>query len=269
MLSNLLGRTMTGTVCGNTALEALAAGLNPLPPKQDGSKAPDASEWGSYQHRMSTEAKVDAWYGNGRSGLGLVCGAISGGLEMFEFEGRAVDAGVADAFIDAAERCDLSELVSRIAQGYTERTPSGGLHWFVRTDTPTTTKLARNPERLPLIETKGEGGYAIVAPSSGSVHPTGEPWELIAGGFATIATITAGEHDALHQRSTRARSRPSPTTLVRTWVVTVLEHTGTMATCSPARVSSHWPGWRPPLPAGGRNTSRSGVRRSNGAHPRT
>jgi hypothetical protein len=48
-----------------------------------------------------------------------------------------------------------------------------------------------------LIETRGEGGYTILAPSNGRVHPRGGAWRLEAGGFATIATIDRDERDAL------------------------------------------------------------------------
>lgn len=181
------------------ALAAHHAGLSVQPPKEDGTKAPDAAEWVSRQTIRATEDEVRRWYANGRTGLGVITGAVSGGLEMFEFEGRAIDAGLGEAFIDAAEASGLGELVSRIAEGYTERTPSGGLHWLFRTDAPVTAKLASGPDRLCLIESKGEGGYTITAPSYGSVHPTGGPWELVAGGFDSIATITPQEHAELHR----------------------------------------------------------------------
>jgi RecA-superfamily ATPases implicated in signal transduction len=201
---------MTASPILPDALAAHAAGLCVLPPTEDGSKAPFGDKWKKFQTTRSTEAEVQAWYANGRTGLGIVCGKVSGGLEMFEFEGRAVDAGMADAFVDAADACGLGDLVGRIAEGYTEATPSGGLHWLFLTESPVTTKLARRPateEELvedpdnrvkPLIETKGEGGFTIIAPSHGKVHPTGKPWALVAGGFATIATISAEEHQALH-----------------------------------------------------------------------
>lgn len=190
------------------AMEAHEAGLSVLPPREDGTKAPDADEWTSRQAVRATEAEVRAMYANGRRGLGLVCGAVSGGLEMFEFEGRAIEAGLADALIDAAEACGLGELVGRIAEGYTEATPSGGLHWLFRTESPITTKLACGPDRLPLIETKGEGGFTITAPSHGTVHPSGQPWRMVAGSFATIATITAEEQAELHRLAATFDQRP-------------------------------------------------------------
>jgi len=204
------------------ALEATRSGLRVLPPREDGSKAPDAGEWKQCMTTRATEAEVRDFYANGRTGLGIVCGAVSGGLEMFEFEGRAIDAGVADAFIDAADACGLRPLVDRIALGYTEATPSGGLHWLFRTESPVSTTLARrratdeemaeDPDKRVklLMETKGEGGFTITAPSHGTVHPTGNPWTLITGGFATIAAITAEEQQALHDLARTFDQIPRP-----------------------------------------------------------
>jgi hypothetical protein len=63
----------------------------------------------------------------------------------------------------------------------------------------TESELAANPtdKVKVLIETRGEGGYCITAPSSGPVHSTGQPWRLVAGGFDSIATITDEERDEL------------------------------------------------------------------------
>ena len=49
-----------------------------------------------------------------------------------------------------------------------------------------------------LIETRGEGGFTVVAPSGGRSHPTGLPWTAITGTPATIPTISADDRDALY-----------------------------------------------------------------------
>jgi P4 family phage/plasmid primase-like protien len=51
-----------------------------------------------------------------------------------------------------------------------------------------------------LIETRGEGGYVIVAPSQGPVHPTGNPWVLGYGCEpGRVPTITWEQREALVQ----------------------------------------------------------------------
>lgn len=199
----------TRSAVRDAALAAHAAGLCVVPPAEDGSKAPIGT-WKRYMLARSTPEELDGWYGP-RTGIGLVCGRVSGGLEMLELEGRAVADGLLESFLDAAIAAGLGPLVERIAAGYQEWTPSGGVHWLMRVPTPrASTVLARRPaapEELVarpgdrtkvLIETRGEGGYTIVAPSDGSVHPLGSPWVLEAGGFDTITAISDEERDRLH-----------------------------------------------------------------------
>ncbi len=180
------------------ARSALAAGLCVLPPKDDGSKRPDVPSWAAYQSRRSTVTEIDSWYAGGRTGVGVVCGAVSGGLEMLEFEGRAVDAGLPARYRELAEAAGLGELLTRVLNGYMETTPSGGYHVLYRVPTPLgNTRLAAQPDGLVLVETRGEGGYCVTAPSNGHVHPSGGCWQIVTGGFDSIATITDAERDEL------------------------------------------------------------------------
>src|SRR5262249_44095814 len=96
------------------ARTALRAGLRVLPPKEDGTKAPDANEWTSKQQARATEAEVRAWYANGRTGLGIVCGAVSGGLELLEFDCRETW----HEYQRLAEDAGLSGLLARVEDGY-------------------------------------------------------------------------------------------------------------------------------------------------------
>ena len=184
------------------ARDAWRAGICLVPPREDGSKRPDG-DWKQYQRRKPTSDELAGWFGNGRTGLGGVMGAISGNLELFEFDNL-------DTYRDfkaAAVAADLGPLIERVEQGYSETTPGGGVHWFYRcAEIAGSTELAKRP--LPpdaagrprfdvLIETKGEGGYAVLAPPYGRVHPSGEPYRVLAGSFATIATIAPDERRAL------------------------------------------------------------------------
>ena len=188
---------------------AYDAGLCPIPPRSDGSKAPAVPEWKSFQAQRPSLAEVLQLFGTS-TGIGVICGAVSGGLEMLEIEGRAVREGIFDEFRDRADEWGLGHLLARLCIGYWERTPSRGAHWLYRCPTiGPNTRLAQRPataEELAehagqrtavLIETRGEGGYVITAPSYGPVHPTGLAWEIVAGNFATIPTITAEEREAL------------------------------------------------------------------------
>lgn len=191
----------TATDVRDTARAASAAGISVVPPAEDGTKRP-LGQWAAYQAAAPSADQLDAWYaGDGRSGVGFVCGAVSGNLECLEFEDRET----LSAFVAAADAVGLGELVNFVTGGYCEATPGGGYHWLYRCDEITgNTKLARRVdpgtgEIAVLIETRGEGGYVIVAPTNGKVHPTGGRYELVDGGVDTIRTISARARRELHQ----------------------------------------------------------------------
>jgi Protein of unknown function (DUF3631)/Bifunctional DNA primase/polymerase, N-terminal len=190
-------------ILDNAPLAFRDAGYCAIPAAVTGTKQPwpDGPAWERYKSELPDRSQVSAWFSNGRyDGFGLVCGAVSGGLEMLELEGRAVAAGIHVAYRDALADHGLAEVWQRVVTGYTETTPSGGLHILYRVDGKSrgNTRLAVTAAGEPLIETRGEGGFTIVAPSAGRTHPTGKPWRLSRGGPATIATITSEERDALH-----------------------------------------------------------------------
>ena len=188
------------------------AGCSVVPASADGSKAP-AGNWLLYQSQRPAIGQVRAWLGNGTyDGFGLVCGAVSGGLEMLELEGRAVTGGVLTAYRDLLGDHGLGALWERVASGYTEVTPSGGVHVLYRVDGKPrgNVKLARNAAREVLIETRGEGGFTVVAPSGGRTHRTGMPWQLARGGPAAIAVITEDERDALYAIASLLDQTPPP-----------------------------------------------------------
>ena len=189
-----------------TAQAFAQAGCCVIPTKPDGSKAP-AFQWKEYQHHHPTADQLHTWFSpvNDRGmfdGLGLVCGSVSGGLEMLELEGRAEHLG--EQLRQLLTDHGSAELWTRICSGYLERTPSGGIHWLYRVDgeAKKNTKLARRPGNEGtvevLIETRGEGGYVVVAPSGGRTHPTGLPWSMLAGDPSTIPVISEDERDLLH-----------------------------------------------------------------------
>ena len=184
----------------SAATAAARAGISVVPPLEDGTKRPLGS-WKRYQDQPATKAELERWYGV-RTGVGFVCGAVSGGLELLE-----LDSDFYAEFKATAEGVGLGPLLERIEGGYLERSPGGGWHLlYFCSEIRGNTKLARRPgpadeQGRPsvevLIETRGEGGYVVVAPSNGRVHPSGGRYELLRGGPATIATITDAERDQL------------------------------------------------------------------------
>jgi putative DNA primase/helicase len=189
------------------------AGCAVIPIRADGSKAPLVA-WKPYQHSRPDRIQVENWFAGGPPGIGVICGAASENLEMLELEGRAVAEGLGQALIELLDVAGLAGLWDRItAGGYWERTPSGGVHLLYRVDgvpVDGNLKLARRPateeELLQdprhkvkiLAETRGEGGYTIVAPSFGTVHETRRPWIALGDSVpARIPTISGDERRAL------------------------------------------------------------------------
>lgn len=185
----------------DTALALHAAGIVALPVRTDGSKAPGLGSWKTYQQQHPTIDELLGWFGtDSTDGIGVLTGAISGNLEMVELEGRAVMDGALDQLVDLAYDNGIAELFDKVRQGYTESTPSGGIHLLYRvTDGAVrrNTKLARDEARQVLAESRGEGGFVVIAPSHGRSHPSGLAWHLHAGSIAQIADITADERDLL------------------------------------------------------------------------
>lgn len=164
--------------------------------------------WKHRQNERPEPERLERWFRDeGRKAIGIVCGKVSGGLELLEFE----TAEAFDEFQELARRSDLGDLLARVTNGYLERSGGGGIHLFYRSDAcEGNSKLARKPCGKTLAETKGEGGFAIIAPSSGIQDHNGARYELIRGSLATIATITAEERrDLLDLARTLDRS-PSP-----------------------------------------------------------
>ena len=195
-------------VSAAAALEVLSAGIAVVPPREDGTKQPDKT-WRQYEHQPPTEQTVARWYEQDRAGIGAVTGEGSGHLEMLELEGAAMDLGMWDQLKDRMEHNGLGEVWARVTEGYLEQSPSGGMHTLFRVPTGAlrNLKLARRhhgvdergrPKVQVLIETRGQGGYTILAPTGGTVHPSGGSWVIVNGSLRTIATITAEERDAIY-----------------------------------------------------------------------
>ncbi|MFD5508290.1 bifunctional DNA primase/polymerase [Streptomyces sp. NPDC127051] len=205
------------------AREMHDAGLCLLPIKADGSKAPDVRSWTPYKAQRSTPTEHDQWFdGNRPRGIAVVYGAVSGNIEMIEFEGHAVADGLLDEVTEIMEASGLGEEWASLLNGWTTESPSGGRHFRSRTEgaavaanTKLASRLAREDEYTAeerqrvaqkpntkivraQIETRGEGGYGLVEPSCGTVHASGRPYLRLAGGPANIPTFDADTLSAIH-----------------------------------------------------------------------
>jgi hypothetical protein len=202
----------------DAALAFHKAGCSVVPARPDGTKAPSGN-WKQFTRVRATDTAIRAWFSDGTyDGFGIVCGAVSGNLEMLELEGRAVTEDMLTKLSEVAEATGLGDLWRRVMDGYREASPTWGIHFLYRVDgvVAGNTKLARRPGLgdtvQVLSETRGEGGYVVVAPSAGRTHPSGKPWMLLSGSADTIPTITAAERDQLHILARTLDDMPQETT---------------------------------------------------------
>jgi hypothetical protein len=177
-----MGKPLTIT---DAARAYLAAGLCALPARRT-EKRPAVGRWKQYRERLPTPAEVSAWFANGPDAVCIICGRVSGNGEMIDF-----DAG-GESFEAWAQRIP-PHLLARLVIETTQR---GGRHVWYRcaAEVCGNMKLAQRLDGakiITLIETRGEGGLFLCAPTAG--------YELIQGDLANPPVLTMDERDVLLQ----------------------------------------------------------------------
>jgi putative DNA primase/helicase len=203
-----------GAQIENIALPWFEAGCSVVPIQANGTKRP-TRDWSVLQDTPMTQAEVDWYWRPGESsGVALICGAVSGNLEMTEMEADASNREALDKIAEECNQRGIKELWdSLLIEGYAEVTPSGGIHLIYRIgdhDVPGNTKLASTPTGKTLAETRGEGGYVIVAPTNGACHSSGKPWETVGGKQGIIPVISWSQRMAIHNAITAALDESPP-----------------------------------------------------------
>ena len=171
----------------NTALAYLASGLSVLPARRN-RKCPAVPSWKPYQSRLPSQAEVEAWFANRHDAMCVVTGGVSGNAEALDFD-------AAGAMFD-----DWVAIISKQAPGLLERlvierSPSGGFHAVYRCveaicgNLKLAQRLGANGRPQTLIETRGEGGLFLCAPTPG--------YALIQGSLTDLPILTAAERDIL------------------------------------------------------------------------
>jgi hypothetical protein len=194
----------------NTALRYREAGLSIIPCHKE-SKAPAIKKWKPYQSIIADPKTIMQWFSNNTQGIGLVCGKVSGNLEVLDFDCKGELFEPFCSAVDAQQPRLISQLMH-------EKSQSGGDHLFYRCldmPIPCNKKLALKLIEVSgpgehfykakrytaykangnfiitpdLIETRGEGGYFLADPSPG--------YKLIQGDFAKIPCITVEQREIL------------------------------------------------------------------------
>ena len=165
------------------ATRYLDAGLCVLPARRD-QKRPVVGSWKRYQNTPPTETELSAWMANGPDAVCILCGRASGNLEIIDF-----DAG-GELFLAWWDRVPDGLRDGLVVQ----TTQSGGRHVIYRCETEIcgNLKLAQRKdgdELLTLIETRGQGGLFLCAPTAG--------YEVVQGDLCDPPVLTEAERDVL------------------------------------------------------------------------
>lgn len=179
------------------ARRLVAANVSIIPIKPNGTKAPALSGWKPYQTRLPDESELNDWFRNG-NGLAIIFGKASENRELLDF--------------DKPELYEpFCELVEEIVPGLIDRlvlvlTPSEGYHLHYKcSEIEGNKKLAQTEiigengkkKVYTLIETRGEGGYALIPPSPAACHEDNKPYKLLRGDLANAPEITPYEREVL------------------------------------------------------------------------
>ena len=171
------------TIDPSVPINYLDAGLSVLPAIRE-RKHPAVGSWKAYQDRLPSEEEIEAWFSNKQNALCLVCGTISGNLEVIDFDNGG----------ELFEKWKSQVPEKLFARMVVERTPSGGYHVAYRCEEPIqgNMKLAmgkRDEKVVTLIETRGEGGLFLCAPSGG--------YELLQGDFEALPVLSVEDRKTL------------------------------------------------------------------------
>ncbi len=186
------------------------AGLCVLP-AQPTRKRPTLPAWEPYQQHLPTAEEINDWFGRARA-LCVVCGGVSGNTEMIDFDAGAEKYSTWATLVEERSPGLLGRL-------YLESTQNGGVHAAYRCEAPVDGNLrlcqrlvdapsdaeveyrgkTYKPRRkrdsegfeftVTLIETRGEGGLFLCAPSPGYIATQGS--------LADLPVITRAEREIL------------------------------------------------------------------------
>lgn len=157
----------------------IKAGVSVIPVKKD--KTPMGA-WASFQKKLPSMEDFTKKYKEG-NGIAAICGKVSGGLECLDFDLKYSDDET--FFKDFCGKLRYIEDLD-VKSLYIAKTPSGGRHIAYRCSViEGNLKLASRKDgddTLCFLETRGEGGYFLTAPSTG--------YEVIQGGLDDLLEIS-------------------------------------------------------------------------------
>lgn len=149
----------------------LSAGYSIIPVREKASgnyvaKSPYTG-WKEYQTRQihPKELWLQMTESFNTNAIAVICGKISGGLEVIDIDSKNKPG------VDALIFQDIQKLFPDVWKRLrVHRSPSGGYHILYKVSgqpVPGNKKLATTEDKKTFLETRGEGGYVLVPPSGG------------------------------------------------------------------------------------------------------
>ena len=164
-------------------------------PHKGRSKRP-ATEWKQYQSARADQPTLANWFNNNKYGIGVVLGAISGNLVVFDIE-------FPDVAVQWEDKVDSAGIGDWLKKAVKVRSGGGGVHYYFRLDyAPSAGRhLARRPvpEGTPdlLMEVLAEGHLALLPGSPADCHPDNNEYVLESGDFGDIMALTSQQFEFL------------------------------------------------------------------------
>lgn len=197
------------------AKEYLGYNLSVIPTKED--KRPALPSWSPFQsERMNTDQVGGFFSGVNIKGLGIICGAVSGNLEVIDVDTKHDTTGTLWVELKTLIEDNLPDVYNSLVIAQTK---SGGYHIYYRCkEIKGNLKLATKQNREVLIETRGEGGYVIAPPTPNYKYIQGEPIK--------IPTITPEQRDVLFSIAKSFNELPEEKPKVNTTSANIYSSTG-------------------------------------------
>ena len=205
-----------------TALAYLNAGLGVLPVRRDGTKAPAVPRGHPYLKQRPGEADLRRWFARPDPlGIGVPGGAVSGGAECIDFD---LESQTLFPLWGGLVEESAPGLLKRLTVIETPRDPPGYHVWYRCPAAGEVQKLARlsdeekevekaaakaegRKSHFTLIETRGEGSYAVAPGSPLECHETHRPYTHVSGPALTQLTVISADERELLLACARSLSR--------------------------------------------------------------
>ena len=166
------------------AVELLCAGISVFPADGETKHPYNNMAWRPYIETLPDESEVARWFSNGAC-IAAICGPVSGNLEIIDFD----EEGYADKWKKILQSWNCQALLEKLVIEKSKRKGRFHIAYRHQGQPDGNQKLARRSIKETLIETRGIGGYCLIAPSPG--------YTLIQGSWLELPTLSADERDTL------------------------------------------------------------------------